>query len=85
MRLFECRVPAVYLTWANQVFSAFFSLNGINKLRGISWGQNSDSHPPCSRSASSRVLSHAKIRENLSAYSEPSQTASDAAKTLRPL
>ena len=27
------RVPAVYLTWANSVFLAFFSFNGINNLR----------------------------------------------------
>jgi hypothetical protein len=27
------RVPAVYLTWANPVFLAFFAFNGINNLR----------------------------------------------------
>ncbi len=27
------RVPAVYLTWANPVFLAFFSFNRINNLR----------------------------------------------------
>ena len=32
-RLF--RVPAVYLTWANPVFLAFFAFNGINNLRAF--------------------------------------------------
>ena len=30
------RVPAVYLTWANQVFLAFFAFNGINNLGAFS-------------------------------------------------
>ena len=30
------RVPDVYLTWANPVFLAFFSFNGINNLRVFS-------------------------------------------------
>src|SRR6266849_2067421 len=30
------RVPAVYLTWANPVFLAFFSFNRINNLRVFS-------------------------------------------------
>jgi hypothetical protein len=38
-----CRVPAVYLTWANVLFLTFFAFNEINKLRVISRGQNSDS------------------------------------------
>jgi hypothetical protein len=37
------RVPAVYLTWANPVFLAFFSFNGISNLHGINEAQNSDS------------------------------------------
>jgi hypothetical protein len=31
-----CRAPAVYLTWANRVFLAFFPFNGISKLRVFS-------------------------------------------------
>ena len=27
------RVPGVYLSWANPVFLAFFSFNGINNIR----------------------------------------------------
>jgi hypothetical protein len=29
------RVPRLYLTWANQVFLAFFAFNGINNLRAF--------------------------------------------------
>jgi hypothetical protein len=33
----------VYLTLAESLFLAFLAFSGINKLRVISWGQNSDS------------------------------------------
>ena len=39
----ECRVPAVYLTLADSWLLAFLVFGEINKLRVISWGQNSDS------------------------------------------
>ena len=29
------RVPAVYLTWANSLFLAFFAFNGISNLRAF--------------------------------------------------
>jgi hypothetical protein len=37
------RVPAVYLAWADLLFSAFLALSRISKLRRISGAQNSDS------------------------------------------
>ena len=43
MRLFECRVPGVYLTWANALFLAFFAFNGINNLHRVNEAPNSDS------------------------------------------
>jgi hypothetical protein len=32
---FTSRVPAVYLTWANSLFLAFFAFNGISNLRAF--------------------------------------------------
>ena len=43
LALRSSRVPAVYLTWANQLFLMFLAFSRISKLRGISGGQNSDS------------------------------------------
>jgi len=37
------RVPAVYLTCANSMFSSFCALSEISNLRSINGGQNSDS------------------------------------------
>jgi hypothetical protein len=36
------RVPGVYLSWANPVFLAFFSFNGINNLRVFSVAASKD-------------------------------------------
>ncbi len=48
------RVPAVYLSWANRVFLAFFSFNRMNNLRAFNVAFSSiptapTNHPICSQ------------------------------------